>query len=111
MLIWHSGAKVLECCCGQIINGNHLCTKDMKSTKLRVTRCGYQTEHHDNPLREVDLTCAVCRKDAGQKEFDSQWAVDFDGYDVCSECHGKCPYGDLPKQDYACECPLSDDDF
>ena len=108
MLIWHNGAEVLECCCGQIINGNHLCTKDMKSTKLCVTRCGYNTVRKQNPLREINLTCVVCRKDAEQKEYDSQWTVDFDGYDVCSECHGKCTYGVLPKQEQGCECPHPD---
>ena len=108
MLIWHNGAEVLECCCGQIINGDHKCTKDMTSKKLCVTRCGYNTDYKQNPIEEVNLSCDVCRKDAAQKEFDSQWTVDFDGYDVCSECHGKCTYGVLPKQEQGCECPHPD---
>ena len=102
MLIWHNGAEVIECGCGKIINGKHKCTKDIKSKKLCVTECGYNTERRYRPLREVNLACDICQKDAKQKEYDEQWAVDFDGYDVCSECHGKCTYGVLPKE---CECP------
>ena len=82
----------------------------MTSTKLCVTSCGYRTKRGYNPEREVNLACVLCRKNTEQKEFDSQWTVDFDGYDVRSECHGKCPYGVLPKQEWGCECPPSDDD-
>ena len=109
MLIWHNGAEVVECCCGQIINGNHQCTKDMTSTKLCVTSCGYRTERGYNPLREINLDCVVCQKDTEQKKFDSQWTVNLDGYDVCSMCNGKCPYGELPKQDYGCDCSSDSD--
>ena len=43
-----------------------------------------------------------------QKEFARQWSVDRDGYDVCSECYGKCTYGVLPKQEQGCACPHPD---
>ena len=65
-----------------------------------VTECGFKTRRF-HPLRDVNLACVICQKDAKQKEYDEQWTVDLDGYDVCSECHAKCSYGDLPKQ---CEC-------
>jgi hypothetical protein len=112
-LLWHNGAEVLECCCGKIINGHHQCTQDMTSIKLVVTTCGYNTTYRhskNNVIEEINLACVVCRKDTERKEFASQWAVDRDGYDVCSDCYGKCPYGDLPKKLYgACDC-VSDSD-
>ena len=108
MLIWHNGAEVLECCCGHLILGNHKCKQYMHSLKLRVTRCGYNTTYRQNPLEEINLACVVCQEDAAQKEYDRQWSIDFDGYSVCSECHGKCTYGVLPKQEQGCECPHPD---
>ena len=101
VLIYHKGKEMVECHCGQIINKKHECTKKIKSKKLCVEECKFKELDH------VDNDCARCEKDAKRKEYYSQWAIDFDGYDVCSTYHSKCPYGELPK---GCECP-SDDEF
>ena len=92
MLIYHNGAGVIECCCGQIINSKHICTKDINVQRHCVLDCGFKRCHNE---------CSICRKDSKQKEYDKQWATDRDGYDVSSKCYMKCCYGDLPKQ---CEC-------
>jgi hypothetical protein len=81
----------------------------MSSLKLCVTKCGYRTDSGYNVHGVINLDCDVCRNDAENKEFASQWTVNQDGYDVCSECYGKCPYGELPKQDWGCDC-VSDSD-
>ena len=101
VLIYHKGIEMVECHCGQIINKKHECAKKIKSKKLYIEECKFKELDHD------DNDCAICEKDAKRKEYYSQWAVDFDGYDVCSTCHSKCPYGELPKE---CECP-SDEEF
>ena len=99
ILIYHNEAEITECCCGQLINGNHICTKDILSRNLRVKECGFKTD--------VNIDCIICQKDVKQKEYNAQWAIDKDGYDVCSSCYGKCCFGELPKN---CECWISDDE-
>ena len=92
MLVYHNGAGVLECYCGHIITGKHMCAQVINVQRLCIRECGFG---------DLNNECSICRKDDEQKNYDKQWYTDRDGYDRCSTCSMKCCYGDLPKQ---CEC-------
>ena len=98
-LIYHNGAKSIECHCGRIINGRHECTKGVEEAteKIQVIECDF-TKWNDN-------YCNVCMKDAKQKDFDDQWYTDGDGYSRCSICYVKCEHGEVPKH---CQCSIAE---
>ena len=93
MLTFHAGPGVVECCCGQIITGNHLCIQLITEQRIRVRKCRFKELTNNE--------CSICQADSEQKLFAHQWYTDIDGYDRCSECSCKCTYGQLPKE---CEC-------
>ena len=96
MLTFHDGPGVVECFCGQIITGNHLCVQIITVQRISVRECGF---------KKLNNECSICRADSEQKIYDKQCYTDIDGYDRCSICSTKCSYGQLPRQ---CGCDDSD---
>ena len=94
-LIWHEGAEIVQCICGEILNGKHECDEVLLLllTKIIVTSCNF-----NKSSRDFNLACSICRKDDAVKKFNKQWKVDEDGYSRCAKCFMHCDHG------ITCEC-------
>ena len=85
-MLYHVATREVECDCGEIIAGEHVCLK--ASNHVR------ESEYNKD-------SCARCKCYDENVKYDSQWSEDEDGYSICSGCRIKRDHGILPKN---CGC-------
>ena len=66
MLTYHDGPGVVECCCGQIIKGNHLCVQIINERRIRVRKCRFKKLTNNTSVVYV-------KQIANRNYFDKQW--------------------------------------